>query len=247
MRVAPDYRGHFADVAARYDALRDEATDEILGWLGEASQLVRGQAFLDIGCGTGATTVALARRYSLAAVGFDRSCEMLAAAQARACAECRFVTGRAEQLPFTDDSFDRALMQTSAHLMPRDRVFPEVRRVLRPDGRLVILSVDPACVDTFWLAEWFPSYPAIDRARFPTGDTLGRELARAGFADIEVQRRVRELRFTRDQALAMLRGRFASSFAAMSEDEYLAGVGRAEREMPQRFTSLLRLILVVAR
>jgi ubiquinone/menaquinone biosynthesis C-methylase UbiE len=96
----PNYRDHFAKVAPRYDVLREEATDEVLAWLAEASCFAAGQALIDIGCGTGATTAALARRFGLEAVGIDPSPEMLATAtrQRRGC--CRFVQGRAEQLPF---------------------------------------------------------------------------------------------------------------------------------------------------
>jgi len=244
----PDYQGHFATVAPRYDNLRkEETTAEVLEWLAEALRFTGGEAFVDIGCGTGSTTAALARRFALDAVGVDRSPEMLAAATAQGCAECRFVRGRAESLPLVDDAFDRALMQTTVHLMDRDRAFPEVRRVLRPDGRLVVFTVNPAGVDDFWLADWFPSYAAIDRARFPDLETLTGELSRAGFADTTAQRRTRTMRFTRDRALAMLRGRFASSFAVISDDEYQAGLARAEREMPERFTATLPLSIITAR
>lgn len=241
----PNYAAHFADVASRYDALREEETDgEVLDWIAAAARFAAGQAFVDIGCGTGSTTAALARRFSLDAVGVDLSQEMLAAATARGYAECRFVQGRAEQLPFEPDAFDRALIRTAAHLMQRDAAFSQARRVLRDDGRLVIFTVDPASVDGFWLAEWFPSYADIDRDRFPSSETLTDELLGAGFAEAETQRHTRELRFTRDRALTLLRGRFASSFAVMSEGEYQAGVERAEREMPDRFVTSLRFLLV---
>jgi SAM-dependent methyltransferase len=244
----PDYQRHFAAVAPRYDDLREEETTaEVVDWLAEALGLAGGEAFADVGCGTGSTTAALARRFALDAVGVDRSAEMLSAATARGCAECRFVRARAESLPFADDSFDRVLMQTTVHLMDRDRAFPEVRRVLRPGGRLVVLSVDPAGIDEFWLADWFPSYAAIDRARFPDLETLDDELSRAGFTDTTTLRRARIMRFTRDRALAMLRGRFASSFAVIGDDEYRAGVERAERDMPERFTATLPLYIIAAR
>jgi SAM-dependent methyltransferase len=242
-----NYRDHFAHVAPRYDALRDEAADEVLGWIAEASDFAAGHALIDIGCGTGATTAALARRFALEVVGVDPSSEMLAVAADRDCVECRFVRARAEQLPFRDDSFDRALMQTAVHLMDRLAAFAEVRRVLRPDGTLTILTVDPAGVDDFWLADWFPSYPSIDRARFPSGTTLRDELRRAGFAEVDVRHRARELHFTRERALAMLRSRFASSFAVMRDEEYDAGVERAQREMPEAFVATLRLVVLTAR
>lgn len=159
---------------------------------------------------------------------------------------CRFVRGQAEELPFTGLNFDRALMQTSVHLMRRPEAFAEARRVLVEDGWLTIFTVDPAGVDDFWLAEWFPSYPAIDRRRFPDEPTLRRELSAAHFARIEVRRHTRELHFTRDRALAMLRARFASSFALMTNEEFHAGIERAERDMPEAFVAQLQLLILAA-
>ena len=245
--IVRSYADHFAQVAPCYDALREEeATEEVFGWIAAAGRLAVGQALIDIGCGTGGTTIALARRCALDAIGVDPSPEMLAAATAHQGVNCRFVRGHAEQLPFPDDSFDRALMQTAVHLMRRGESFSEARRVLRTDGLLTVFTVDPAGVDDFWLAEWFPSYPAIDRARFPTGETLTAELRQAGFAHTATQRRTRELRFTRDRALTMLRGRFASSFAVMTQEEYQAGVECAAREMPASFGATLPILIVTA-
>jgi SAM-dependent methyltransferase len=242
-----NYTEHFALVAPRYDALREEATDEVVGWIAEASHLAREQAFVDIGCGTGAMTVALARRFALDAVGIDPSPEMLSGAPDHVAATCRFVRGRAEQLPFPEDSFDRALMQTAVHLMERPKAFREARRVLRADGLLTVFTVDPAGVDEFWLATWFPSYASIDRRRFPTEAALTVELATAGFQQVKTQRRARKLAFTRERALTMLRSRFASSFVVMSDAEYEAGVQRAERDMPATFVSTLRILILTAR
>lgn len=242
----PDYASHFAAVAPRYDALREEATDEVVGWIGEALRLAGGEALLDVGCGTGATTAALARRFDLDAVGLDRSPEMLAAAVAQRCDRCRIVEGEAERLPFADGAFDRVLMQTMVHLVRRPAAFAQARRVLRRGGALTVLTVDPAGAEHFWLANWFPSYPSIEHARFPTAATLSDELRAAAFEAVDVARRDRVLRFTRGRALAMLRARFASSFAVMDDAEFHAGLARAEREMPDAFTSTLRLLFLTA-
>jgi SAM-dependent methyltransferase len=240
------YSKHFSQIAGSYDALREESTSEVVRWIIDAGRFAAGQSFIDIGCGTGATTVALARTCGLSAVGVDPSSEMLQTASQHESDVCRFVRAHAEELPFGDRSFDRALMQTAVHLMRRPDAFAEAQRVLRENGLLVIFTVDPAGVDDFWLAEWFPSYPAIDRERFPTEQTLVRELRDAGFRQVKTRRRARGLRFTRERGLAMLRARFASSFALMSDEEYEAGLQRAEQEMPEAFESTLMLLILTA-
>jgi hypothetical protein len=68
----------------------------------------------------------------------------------------------------------------------------------------------------------------------------------AGFDHVAVQTRARHPHFTRDQALARLQGRFASSFALMSGEEFEAGLDAAEREMPDAFAATLRVLLVTA-
>jgi SAM-dependent methyltransferase len=241
-----EYGRHFAQVAKEYDALRQEATDHAADWLVAAGELRRGHALIDVGCGTGAMTALLTSRAGITAVGVDPSEEMLQAAEPRASERCRFVQGRAEQLPFPDHSFDRGLMQTVVHLLDRPTALPEARRVLRDDAALLVSTVDPAGVDAFWLAEWFPSWADIDRRRFPTVSTLTEELGDADFRRVEATRNPQRLEFTREHALSMLRARFASSFALIDEQEYELGLARAEREMPDSFESTLQLVCVTA-
>ena len=238
------YGRHFAQVAANYDALRREATDDMADWLVAAGDLRRGHALVDVGCGTGAMTALLTSRAGVTAVGVDASEEMLQEAKSRAGEHCRFVHSRAEELPFPDNTFDRGLMQTVVHLLDRPTALAEARRVLRDDAALLVSTVDPAGVDAFWLAEWFPSWADIDRRRFPTVDALTEELRNAGFQRVEAAHNPQRLEFMRDHALSMLRARFASSFALIDEHEYELGLARAEREMADSFESTLQLVCV---
>ena len=243
--MAHHYARHFDAVAARYDGLRDELADDALDLLVRDGDLA-GRSVLDVGCGTGRTAAALTARFGCAVTGVDPSPEMLAVARERAPA-AEFREGRAERLPVADGAFERALLQTSVHLVDRARALPEVRRALRPGGRLAILTVDPAGVDRFWLAEWFPSWAGIDRGRFPAIGLLERELAGAGFTAIRAREHPRRLRYSRERALDLLHGRFASSFALLDDAEYAAGVARAERELPgDGVDTTLRLALITA-
>jgi SAM-dependent methyltransferase len=68
------------------------------------------------------------------------------------------VRGRAEALPFDDDSFDAAMAVLSDHhWRDRRRGFAELRRVAR--RRVVLFNADPGEADRFWLTtEYLPEF-----------------------------------------------------------------------------------------
>jgi ubiquinone/menaquinone biosynthesis C-methylase UbiE len=102
-----------------------------------------GGDLLDVPCGFGRHTVPLARA-GYRAVGVDRSETLLAEARRRTGHERWPKLTRADyrDLPFADASFDAALnlFTSLGYLGDEDdtRVLAEIRRVLRPGGRLVI-------------------------------------------------------------------------------------------------------------
>ena len=237
---------HFDAIATRYDALRGQLFEPALELLVREGDLP-GRRVLDLGCGTGRFAAALAQRHGCTVVGVDPSPAMLAMACARTGA-VTWVDGRAESLPLGDDAVERAFMQTVVHLVEdRPAAFAEVRRVLVPDGILAILTVDPAGAPRFWMADVLPSYAAIDAARFPAPETLLRELRAAGFASARFEPTPMRLRYTREEAAHLLRERFASSLAHISDEELEAGAQQAEREFPAVIEPLLEMVLVLAR
>jgi ubiquinone/menaquinone biosynthesis C-methylase UbiE len=235
----------FAHKAARYDELRpaDENWWEIADALAREGDL-RGWRVLDVGCGTGRLTAALAERSKV--WGVDPSPEMLAVARKRVPSGVGLKVGRAEDLPFRDASFDRAVLWLVVHLVDRPRAFAEVHRVLRPGGRVAIGTFDPAHFDAYWLNRFFPSLERIDRARFPTPDELGGELVEAGFAQPRLLNLSQENEHSRDEALERVRGRHISTLDLVPEDEYSAGLARAERELPERVDYRLEWLVAVA-
>jgi ubiquinone/menaquinone biosynthesis C-methylase UbiE len=198
---------------------------------------------LDIGCGTGRFLAQLAE--VARAWGVDASPEMLEVARARAHG-AGLKLGSAEELPFKDGWFERATMWLVAHLLDRPRAFAEAVRVLVPEGRLAVATFDPAYFDEFWLNELFPSMEAADRARFPSGEELTGELRAAGFPEVRLNRLSQRGSLDRVTALERIRGRHISTFDLISEDEYEAGLTRAERELPERFEYRVEWLIATA-
>jgi ubiquinone/menaquinone biosynthesis C-methylase UbiE len=240
-------RSFGARIATRYDELRafDAGLEALLGRLIEAGDL-RGRRVLDVGCGTGTLAVALATDHACRVWGIDPSPEMLAVAREKRAPGVVFRRAAAERLPFRDGWFERALMRSVVHHVDRAEAFPEVLRILDDTGRLVIDNIDPDGLEELWYTRFFPSLLELERRRLPSAIELERELLEAGFARVTVRRVAFERRFDRQTALRKLEGRHTSSFDLLEENEIVAGIARAKRELGDEVRYPLRSLVVAA-
>ena len=99
--------------------------DRVVAMVG-GGRLARG---IDVACGTGMSTVALAG-HADAAIGVDVSPEMLRSA--RRAPGVQYLLGSAETLPFRPATFDAATCCSGVHWFDQPRFFAELHRVLRP-------------------------------------------------------------------------------------------------------------------
>jgi ubiquinone/menaquinone biosynthesis C-methylase UbiE len=99
---------------------------------------------LDVACGPGTLVLALAPRVRLAR-GVDLTEEMVRRARRaqteRNISNAAFDLGEAEHLPYASASFDLVTCQCSVHHMPKPELaLKEMARVMKPEGRLVIID-----------------------------------------------------------------------------------------------------------
>lgn len=127
------------------DAMLRPVTDAGLARL----QLTRGERVLDIGCGSGATTLLAGERVGASgeAVGVDLSRPLLALAGQRAAADganVRFVEADVTQAPIPGAPFDAAFSRFGVMFFD-DPVhgFARMRAALRPGGRIVFICWRP--------------------------------------------------------------------------------------------------------
>jgi demethylmenaquinone methyltransferase/2-methoxy-6-polyprenyl-1,4-benzoquinol methylase/phosphoethanolamine N-methyltransferase len=114
----------------------------------EIAQIKTGDKVLDVGCGTGDLTF-IAKAHAGAAGevhGTDASPEMIEVARRKATqtgAHINFQVDLIEKMSFPDHTFDVVLSSLMMHHLPNDlkrQGLAEIRRVLKPGGRLVIVD-----------------------------------------------------------------------------------------------------------
>ncbi len=209
---AGQVRAMFERIARVYDLLNTVMTAGLdRKWRIRAVDLAGvapGDRVLDVATGTGELALELARRVSPGGevVGSDFSEAMLARARVKpkpAGGELRFEWGDALALPYEDDSFDAATVGFGLrNFAEMSRGLTEMRRVVRPGGRVVILEfTNPARPPlSFFYRVWFDrivpvlghlssdpdaySYLPDSVKRFPAPAELAAELERAGLHEI---------------------------------------------------------------
>lgn len=125
------------------DSSVNVATDRLTDLLIERLELQPGQRMLDVGCGIGMPALRLAGTVEADITGVTINEGQAREANARAEAaglshRVRFDHADAMALPYPDASFDAVWAFESLLHMDRTRALTEMKRVLRPGGRLVI-------------------------------------------------------------------------------------------------------------
>ncbi len=165
-------------IGATYDTTR-RADPYLAARLRAHLAPVPGGHYLDLACGSGNYTAALAAT-GVRLTGVDQSARMIAAATPKS-AEVAWHVADANRLPFADGEFAGALCTLAIHHFPDPAAaFREVARVV-PRGRFVLLTSDPEQMRGYWLNAYFPDALARAIAQMPPLPTVTAALAAAGF------------------------------------------------------------------
>ncbi|MBX6377510.1 MAG: methyltransferase domain-containing protein, partial [Clostridia bacterium] len=160
-------REQFGRVAEAYSRSALFSQGEDLDWLVAAAAPRPDETALDLGTAAGYTAFALAPHVRRV-VGIDITPAMIQVARRnaldRGLSNFEGIVANAEELPFSDASFDIvACRYTAHHFHHPQRVMLEVARVLRPGGRLVV--VDNTAPDDPALDRWINT---VEKLRDPS-------------------------------------------------------------------------------
>jgi demethylmenaquinone methyltransferase / 2-methoxy-6-polyprenyl-1,4-benzoquinol methylase len=204
-QLAPDgVRRMFDRIAPVYDAMNRIMTaglDRRWRRLTARSVAAPGTRVLDACCGTGDLAIACAREGAVV-TGLDFSERMLERARRKA-PELEWVRGDALALPFADATFDGTTVGFGVrNVEDIERGLRELRRVLRPGGRVGILEITvPRGLLSPFYRLWFDgvvpllgkvlpggsayTYLPASVRRFPGPDELAELMRGAGFGAVE--------------------------------------------------------------
>jgi demethylmenaquinone methyltransferase / 2-methoxy-6-polyprenyl-1,4-benzoquinol methylase len=206
--LAPEaVRSMFDRIAPVYDLMNRVMTMGLdRRWRRLAAEAVvrRGDRVLDAACGTGDFAVADLRAGADHVIGLDFSERMLERARRKA-PHVEWVCGDMLEMPFADAAFDAATVGFGVrNVSDLETALRELRRVLRPGGRLAILEItQPRGVLKPFYSLWFDRIiPLLGKAlpggsayaylpasvkRFPRAEELADLMRELGFGDVRIR------------------------------------------------------------
>jgi ubiquinone/menaquinone biosynthesis C-methylase UbiE/DNA-binding transcriptional ArsR family regulator len=141
----------FSSSAGQWDRLRDELFGDRFHWTALAAFAEPEWTIGDLGCGTGSVAAAVAP-FVASVIAVDASAAMLQAAKKRlhGFENVSLRRGELEALPIDDGRLDAATLMLVLHHLPEPaKALAEVARVLKPQGRLLLVDMLPHDRDSY--------------------------------------------------------------------------------------------------
>jgi ubiquinone/menaquinone biosynthesis C-methylase UbiE len=188
-RGARSILAEYSKLAPVYDRRWSRYIEATIGNTLSRLPLAGHECILDVGCGTGVLLERLAKTHPAGLlVGIEPVPAMRDRAQSRLPAEIELREGWAEELPCDDAEFDVVVSCNMFHYVRQpERALSEMRRVLRPNGLLVLTD----WCDDYWTCRvcdrWLRLFSRAYHRSYGSKQ-CARMLETAGFTVVSVDR-----------------------------------------------------------
>ena len=222
-------------IATTYDAARGHTPAVMRQWLDLVAAHVpfAPQLIVDVGCGTGRFTKALADRFAAKVIGIDPSQRMLAVARTtRANGSVAFMLAPAERLPLADRSTDLVFMSMVLHHLPdKGAAARECCRILRAGGRFCMRTCTRDIV--YPQSRFFPGILPMLKADLPSAAEIIVLFEAAGLRNRTHQLVTQMLATDWQQFTDKLALRADSFLARLPDEEFAAGMAKLQAHAGQ--------------
>lgn len=217
------------DIAANYDLGRSYAPEVLDLWMSTVSSYVDDRAvtsILDLGCGTGRFSEALAVHFDAEVIGIDPSKKMLEQARSKHLDQrVRYQVGSAEAIPLPDDSVDLVFMSMIFHHLDDPALAArECRRALRDGGTAFMRAGTRERISSYPYVDFFPaSRTVLERCLAKCVDVC-QVFEHAGFRTVAVDLVTQEVAPTFQRYAEKIAAGADSVLASLSQSDFEAGL-----------------------
>ncbi len=217
------------DIPTAYDRGRNHGPEVLELWMNVVSSHVKEEAIktiLDLGCGTGRFSEALAVRFDAEVIGIDPSKKMLEQARSKVSdARVRYELGHGESIPLPADSVDLIFMSMVFHHFDNPGAAAgECRRVLRSEGTVFLRGGVRDHIALYPYVDFFPECVRVLEECLATSAFVREVFEAAGFRTVTSEVVTQQIAASYAAYAEKLAVGADSVLARLSESEFAAGM-----------------------
>jgi SAM-dependent methyltransferase len=220
----------YGKVAHRYDRHRGHG-GPYSPVLRQVARHVAAQRVVEVGCGTGNATLAFLPEYPCAWVGVEPSRAMIEQAR-RKLPDRPILRAVGEALPLATDGCDFYFaVFVMQHFTDRAAAYREAFRVLRSGGSAAFVTASHQFIRHHPMNHYFPSFAAIDTARFPDVPEVMEGLHAAGFDGVTTTTASRPAEPIDEAYADKIEARFISTYELVPPAEFERGLQQLRSDL----------------